>query len=153
MGCWTGAIFGGKAGWVDVAECLDHCAGGAYLIRRVGLSGSGQPSTLDYAEAYSEGNPLGGDALYRHRSAQSAGAGERGGVCESVHGVHERGGSGDAATDLFPVQIEWDDGYAWAPDRPGLGVDFDEALAMANPAPLNSWPAQLQRNDGALTNW
>ena len=60
---------------------------------------------------------------------------------------------GSFATDLFPVQIEWDDGYAWAPDRPGLGVDFDEALAMANPAPLNSWPPQLRRNDGALTNW
>ena len=55
--------------------------------------------------------------------------------------------------DIFPVQIEWDDGYAWVPDSPGLGVDFDEALAMANPAPLNSWPAQLRRNDGALTNW
>ena len=60
---------------------------------------------------------------------------------------------GSFATDLFPVQIEWDDGYAWAPDRPGLGVDFDEALAMASPAPLNSWPPQLRRNDGALTNW
>ena len=60
---------------------------------------------------------------------------------------------GSFATDLFPVQIEWDDGYAWVPDRPGLGVDFDEALALANPAPLNSWPPQLRRNDGALTNW
>ena len=29
--------------------------------------------------------------------------------------------------DLFPVLIEWDDGYVLAPDRPGLGVDFDEA--------------------------
>ena len=60
---------------------------------------------------------------------------------------------GGFATDLFPVQIEWDNGYAWVPDRPGLGVDFDEALAMANPAPLKSWPPQLRRNDGALTNW
>ena len=34
---------------------------------------------------------------------------------------------GSFATDLFPVQIEWDDGYAWVPDSPGLGVDFDEA--------------------------
>ncbi|MBE12685.1 MAG: hypothetical protein CL744_03655 [Chloroflexi bacterium] len=61
---------------------------------------------------------------------------------------------GTFATDLFPVQIEWEDGYAWTPsDRPGLGVDFDEAVAQANPAPLNGWTPLLRRNDGALTNW
>ena len=61
---------------------------------------------------------------------------------------------GTYATDLFPVQIEWEDGYAWTPsDRPGLGVDFDEEAAQANPAPLNGWPPQLVRNDGAFTNW
>ena len=61
---------------------------------------------------------------------------------------------GSFATDLFPVQIEWADGYAWTPaDRPGLGVDFDEDYAIAHPAPLNGWPPQLVRNDGAVTNW
>ena len=61
---------------------------------------------------------------------------------------------GSFATDLFPVQIEWADGYAWTPsDRPGLGVDFDEDVAKANPAPLNGWTPQLRRNDGAFTNW
>ena len=61
---------------------------------------------------------------------------------------------GSFATDLFPVQIDWADGYSWIPaDRPGLGVDFDEDFAKANPAPLNGWPPQLRRNDGAFTNW
>ena len=61
---------------------------------------------------------------------------------------------GTYAADLFPVQLEWEDGYAWTPsDRPGLGVDFDEEAAQANPAPLNGWPPQLVRSDGAFTNW
>ena len=33
---------------------------------------------------------------------------------------------GSYATDLFPKQIEWEDGYAWCPDEPGMGVDFNE---------------------------
>ena len=61
---------------------------------------------------------------------------------------------GSFANELFPLQIEWADGYSWVPsDRPGLGVDFDEEFAAANPAPLNGWPPQLRRNDGAFTNW
>ena len=35
---------------------------------------------------------------------------------------------GSFATDLFPKQIEWADGYAWVPDAPGLGVEFDEEV-------------------------
>ena len=60
---------------------------------------------------------------------------------------------GTFATDLFPVQIDWRDGYARCRDAPGLGVAFDEAVAAARPAPLNTWPPQLRRPDGAFTNW
>ena len=60
---------------------------------------------------------------------------------------------GTFATDLFPRQIAWQAGYAWCRDEPGLGVAFDEAAAAANPAPLNGWPPQLRRPDGAFTNW
>ena len=45
------------------------------------------------------------------------------GVCE----MPKQPGTFD--TDLFPVQIDWMDGYAFAPDRPGLGVEIDEAVA------------------------
>jgi galactonate dehydratase len=60
---------------------------------------------------------------------------------------------GTYATDLFPQQIQWDDGYAWAPDVPGLGVDFDEAVAESNRMSGTGWTPQLRRNDGAFTNW
>jgi len=61
---------------------------------------------------------------------------------------------GSFATDLFPTQIGWEDGYAFvAPDTAGLGVDFDEAFAEAHRADLTGWTPQLRRNDGAFTNW
>ncbi len=60
---------------------------------------------------------------------------------------------GTYASDLFPVQVEWEDGYAFAPDRPGLGVEMDEELAASRPAPLTGWAPLLRRNDGAFTNW
>jgi hypothetical protein len=54
---------------------------------------------------------------------------------------------------LFPQQIQWTDGYASAPDRPGLGVDFDEALADERQVFPTGWPPLLRRDDGAFTNW
>ena len=60
---------------------------------------------------------------------------------------------GTFATDLFPAQLDWRDGYARCRDVPGLGVEFDETLAESRRAPLNGWPPQLHRPDGAFTNW
>ena len=60
---------------------------------------------------------------------------------------------GTFATDVFPQQILWENGYARCRDVPGLGVELDEALAESRPAPLNGWPPQLRRPDGAFTNW
>ncbi len=60
---------------------------------------------------------------------------------------------GSFATDLFPKQIEWADGYAWVPDAPGLGVEFDEELAQQRQVSPTGWPPLLRRNDGAFTNW
>ena len=60
---------------------------------------------------------------------------------------------GSFATDLFPQQIEWEDGYAFNPGRPGLGVDFDETVAATRQVSARGWPPQLRRNDGAFTNW
>ena len=56
-------------------------------------------------------------------------------------------------TDLFPVQIGWEDGFSFATDTPGLGVDMDEKIAASRPAKHNSYPPLLRRNDGAFTNW
>ena len=60
---------------------------------------------------------------------------------------------GSYATDLFPKQIEWEGGYAWCPDEPGMGVDFNEELALNSIVNPTGWPPQLRRNDGSFTNW
>ncbi len=60
---------------------------------------------------------------------------------------------GTVDTDLFPVQIDWQDGYAFAPDAPGLGVDIDLEIAESRPGKMRGWSPQLRRNDGAFTNW
>lgn len=69
------------------------------------------------------------------------------GVCE----MPMRPGTFD--TDLFPVQIDWADGYAFAPDRPGLGIEIDVAVAESRADSGYGWPPLLRRNDGAFTNW
>ena len=60
---------------------------------------------------------------------------------------------GSNLTDLFPVQVEWQDGYLLPPTRPGLGIEFDRAaLRACEPArPLSS--RRLRRADGSYTNW
>jgi galactonate dehydratase len=60
---------------------------------------------------------------------------------------------GSFAKDLFPKQIGWEDGYAFAPDTPGLGVEFNEELAEERRVEPTGWPPLLRRDDGAFTNW
>lgn len=60
---------------------------------------------------------------------------------------------GSFAKDLFPKQIKWEEGFAYAPNTPGLGVDFDEELAEKRRVTPTGWPPFLQREDGAFTNW
>ncbi len=60
---------------------------------------------------------------------------------------------GSFAKDLFPKQIKWEEGFAYAPNIPGLGVDFDEELAEKRRVTPTGWPPILQREDGAFTNW
>ena len=54
---------------------------------------------------------------------------------------------------LFPRQIEWDDGYSWCADVPGLGVDFDIDAAEAAYVKPSGAGRRFRRPDGALTNW
>ena len=61
---------------------------------------------------------------------------------------------GSYATDLFPQQIEWEDGFAWCPAEPGLGVTLDvDAAEKSMSDPLQWWPPRLRREDGSITNW
>ena len=59
---------------------------------------------------------------------------------------------GTTLTDVFPVQVEWQDGYLLPPTRPGLGVEFDREAARRSPFRMTEMP-HLRRLDGALTNW
>ena len=60
---------------------------------------------------------------------------------------------GAEGNDIFPVQISWEDGYAWCNDLPGLGIEFDSEAAEKYHATLDGFPPFLTRNDGAFTNW
>ena len=59
---------------------------------------------------------------------------------------------GTTHTDVFPVQVPFAAGHLLPPERPGLGVEFDEAAAAEG----KSWPRPgvgLWRDDGSYTNW
>tara|TARA_R110002094_G_scaffold163179_2_gene147817 strand:- start:1353 stop:2582 length:1230 start_codon:yes stop_codon:yes gene_type:complete len=51
---------------------------------------------------------------------------------------------GGFAGDLIKHTIKWEDGFIHAPNAPGLGVDFDEALARANPYTGNGLHLEMQ---------
>lgn len=54
--------------------------------------------------------------------------------------------------ELFPVQIPLEGITYKVPDRPGLGVEVDEAKIRAT-TPQHVEPPHLWRPDGAVTNW
>ncbi len=59
---------------------------------------------------------------------------------------------GEILPDVFPVQPEWRDGHLWPSDRPGLGLELDEAAARRQPLRAAQFP-QWRREDGSVTNW
>ncbi len=68
-------------------------------------------------------------------------------------GVQELGRrTGTILPDVFPVQMEWKEGYLLPPTRPGLGMVFDEEAALRHTYQPDSGPL-LRREDGAFTNW
>jgi L-alanine-DL-glutamate epimerase-like enolase superfamily enzyme len=62
---------------------------------------------------------------------------------------------GSTMQDVFPVQIDWKDGYLIPSDRPGLGIEFDEAAARKLPFGSGGRRRRpmLVRDDGSITNW
>ena len=59
---------------------------------------------------------------------------------------------GAMLNDVVIGQAEWEDGYILAPDKPGLGIEFDREAAKAHPFQKTELP-HLQRLDGSFTNW
>jgi mannonate dehydratase len=68
-------------------------------------------------------------------------------------GVQEQHAFGERTREVFPGCPEIRDGYLWSNERPGLGIDLDEALAARHPFPehpLNgAWPP-VRRLDGTV---
>jgi len=70
-------------------------------------------------------------------------------------GIQEAREFSQAERDVFPGCPELKDGYYWANDKPGLGIDLDERLATKFPIkddpPFDySW-GNLRRSDGSVT--
>jgi mannonate dehydratase len=68
-------------------------------------------------------------------------------------GIQEARKFNQAEQDVFPGCPELSDGYYWANDRPGLGIDLDETLAARFPIqddpPFDLNWGQLRRQDGS----
>ena len=60
--------------------------------------------------------------------------------------------SRNSAYHVFPVQVPFADGYLQVPDRPGLGVEFNEEAAVAG-EPRAGKGLWYLREDGSFTNW
>ena len=70
-------------------------------------------------------------------------------------GVQEMpfGRPGSYAAKLFPEQMDWEDGFAWCYDKPGLGVEFNIEEAEHSHFEMGGFAPRLIRDDGAFTNW
>ena len=58
----------------------------------------------------------------------------------------------DFPRELFPVQLELEKDHLLVPDRPGLGIEFNEDAAADYGFEFYECP-HLTRRDGAYTNW
>jgi mannonate dehydratase len=69
-------------------------------------------------------------------------------------GVQEARAFTQAEQDVFPGCPELKDGYYWASDKPGLGIDLDETLAAKFPItddpPFDFRWGNLRRRDGSI---
>lgn len=59
---------------------------------------------------------------------------------------------GTNAPDFYPIQPQLEGNRYRVPDTPGLGVEFNEELALEQDFQLVDIP-RLRRDDGSLTNW
>ena len=60
--------------------------------------------------------------------------------------------AGTNSNQWYPVQPVCEDARYAVPDTPGLGVEFNEELAVTTEFQMLEIP-RLRRNDGSFTNW
>ena len=59
---------------------------------------------------------------------------------------------GSQLNDLFPLQVPFSEGYLLPPEKPGLGIEFDEE-AVEEEVERAEKGRLLWRDDGSYTNW
>lgn len=78
-------------------------------------------------------------------------------LSSSNFGVQELHIFGDVAREVFPGTPEHRDGMLWSNEKPGLGIDIDEALAAKYPFPEYELMHQnfppVRRVDGSPIRW
>lgn len=124
--------------WIDYAR-VDLCiAGGITESRKI----------MGWAETHyikmALHNPLG--------PVSSAACLQMNLACPNFGVQEQPAKTGTVLTDIILNQPTWADGYLLAPDRPGLGIEFDREAAKANPFRQTEMPT-LKRLDGSFTNW
>ncbi|MGC3985107.1 MAG: enolase C-terminal domain-like protein [Pseudorhodoferax sp.] len=97
-------------------------------------------------------SPLGHAAnIHMDLAARNFGIQEWSGTEPPNFVIQELSGSGSALLDVFPGLPEHRNGFVYANDKPGLGVDLDEAQAARYPcqAGVTTW-TQTRLRDGSL---
>lgn len=129
--------------WIDYAR-IDLCIVGGFTEARK-ITGWCETHYIKLATH----NPLGpvSTAACLHMNLATTGVG----VQEwAIRGRGER--PGGVLSDIFPISLEWEDGYLLPPTRPGLGIEFNREAARQHPFEMRELP-HLRRLDGSLTNW
>jgi mannonate dehydratase len=65
-------------------------------------------------------------------------------------GIHEHIDYTPLVKDIFQGHLEIKDGYAWISDKPGWGIEVDEALAAKHPI-TDEHPNEIRVRDGSIT--
>jgi mannonate dehydratase len=68
-------------------------------------------------------------------------------------GIQESVEQSEIMREIFPVQPEIINGYFEVSDRPGLGLEFDEAAAVKHSTTRLTELPHLRRADGSVTDW
>jgi mannonate dehydratase len=66
-------------------------------------------------------------------------------------GIHEQFDYTPLVEDIFQGHLEVKDGYAWISEKPGWGIEVDEALAAKHPI-TDERPNEMRTPDGSVIN-
>jgi mannonate dehydratase len=69
-------------------------------------------------------------------------------TCENF-GIHEHIDYSPLVEDIFHGALQIKDGYAWISDKPGWGIEVDEALAAKHPI-TDEHPSEFRTRDGSV---